>query len=73
MVKKPSAALVICDSNEDGQYDSEAWYALAWPEALPGRRHNNSANALFADWHVERPSRWDTFLLTTGLFTDYTQ
>jgi prepilin-type N-terminal cleavage/methylation domain-containing protein/prepilin-type processing-associated H-X9-DG protein len=72
-IHRPVEALVICDSNEDGQYDALAWNALAWPEALPGRRHNNSANALFADWHVERPSRWDKFLLTDGPFADYTK
>jgi prepilin-type N-terminal cleavage/methylation domain-containing protein/prepilin-type processing-associated H-X9-DG protein len=72
-IRQPVSALVISDSNEDGQYDSLVWNALAWPEALPGRRHNNSANALFADWHVARPTKWDSFLLADGPFADYTK
>jgi prepilin-type N-terminal cleavage/methylation domain-containing protein/prepilin-type processing-associated H-X9-DG protein len=58
-IKRPYAALVICDSNEDGVFDSEVfpW----WAPVVPGRRHNLSANSLYADWHVERPRRYDSF------------
>ena len=60
-IKQPSAALVICDSNEDGVFDSEVW--PWWAPDAPGRRHNLSANVLYADWHVERPRRYDSFQL----------
>jgi prepilin-type N-terminal cleavage/methylation domain-containing protein/prepilin-type processing-associated H-X9-DG protein len=60
-IRVPSAALVTCDSNEDGIYDSEVW--PWWAQAVPGRRHNGSANVLYADWHVGRPTRWDSFLI----------
>ncbi len=65
-IRRPSQFLVTCDSNGSGAYNSLAWYA--WQQAWPGRRHSRSANVLFADWHVERISKYDTMLLTNGIF-----
>ena len=60
-IKKPYAALVTCDSDGDGIFDSQtqAWSSYEYP----GRLHNGSANVLFADWHVERPPQWASFLV----------
>jgi prepilin-type N-terminal cleavage/methylation domain-containing protein/prepilin-type processing-associated H-X9-DG protein len=60
-IKTPGTDLVICDSDGDNVADS-----LTSPYTstlLPGRRHNGSANVLYADWHVERPAQWASFLV----------
>lgn len=64
-IKSPSGSMVTCDSNGDNIADSLVW--KSWPEAQPGRRHNGSANVLFADWHVEYVSEWDKMLLSRGM------
>jgi len=60
-IKTPYADLVTCDSDGDGNYDSQtqAWSSYEYP----GRLHSGSANVLYADWHVDRPPQWASFLI----------
>ena len=60
-LKTPGVDLVVCDSNggDSGNCLTQA-YDL---EEYPGRLHNGSANVLYADWHVERPAQWASFLV----------
>ena len=67
----PSSSLVVVDSNGDGVFDSLA--SQDWSTHYAGRLHNGSANMLCADWHVERPPQWDSFLITPGVFKNLTQ
>jgi prepilin-type processing-associated H-X9-DG protein len=64
-IRNPAGSLITCDSNGDAIADSLVW--RSWQEAQPGRRHNGSANVLFADWHVEYVSEWDKMLLSRGM------
>ena len=70
-IKQPSAALVTCDSDGDGIFDSQtqAWSSYEYP----GRLHNGSANMLCADWHVERPPQWATFVIWAPGYPFYEQ
>lgn len=65
-IVNPSTTLVVCDSMGSGLSDSLV--SPLWTSALPGTRHNGSANVLFADWHVERPPQWNQLLLWPGYF-----
>ncbi len=60
-LKTPSADLVTCDSNggDTGNCLTQAYDAYEYP----GRLHDGSANVLYADWHVYRPSQWASFLV----------
>lgn len=51
----PMGVAVIGDSDENKVYD---WNLALWNGALPGTRHDGSANILFADWHVEWVPEW---------------
>lgn len=54
-IPTPMATAVLGDSDGNNFYD----FNLAlWDGALPGTRHNGSANLLFADWHVEYVEHW---------------
>ena len=70
-IRQPYAALVTCDSDGDGIFDSQtqAWSSYEYP----GRLHNGSANMLCADWHVERPPRWATFVIWAPGYPFYEQ
>ena len=63
-IVRPSDAIVITDSSSQGVAD--ALCKGDWAAVQPGTRHNGSANALYCDWHVERPAKWSTFTLSTG-------
>lgn len=54
-IPTPMNTAVLGDSNGDKNYD---WNLALWVGAEPGRRHNGSANILFADWHVEWVPKW---------------
>ena len=66
-IVKPSDALIIADSAAVGTNDAVIGYwSAADTSAKPGTLHSGSANALYGDWHVERPSQWASFILSTG-------
>jgi len=57
-LRTPSADLVVCDSDgDDSQTQPWSWYEY------PGQIHDGSANVLYADWHVERPSQWPSMFI----------
>ena len=68
-IVRPSDALVTVDSNSSGAHDA---IATANTGYFPGTRHNGSANVLYGDWHVERPSQWAIFGISSGPFLDTT-
>ena len=60
-ITHPVDALIICDSNEDGAWDSQVLRGSSLE--YPGTRHNGCPNILYADLHVARPAQWDSLLL----------
>ena len=60
-LKRPVTTAVISDSQNNGVWNSQA--TINWNMVYPGRLHNSSANVLFADWHVERPSQYNSMIL----------
>ena len=62
-LKRPTTTGVVSDSYNNGIYNSRV--SVWWNMTYPGRVHNGSANILFADWHVERPSQYVSMILYT--------
>jgi prepilin-type processing-associated H-X9-DG protein/prepilin-type N-terminal cleavage/methylation domain-containing protein len=52
-IKCPSDMIAITDSNCDGQWDTATDPVSNAPNQFPGDRHNEGANVLFCDGHVE--------------------
>jgi prepilin-type processing-associated H-X9-DG protein/prepilin-type N-terminal cleavage/methylation domain-containing protein len=50
-VRNPSQMIAIADSNADGRFDMEMTVLAEF--LYPGKLHNNGANFLFCDGHVE--------------------
>ena len=61
-LRKPSDALVISDSMNNGYFNAALFPNSSPPnERHSGKIHSGSANVLHADWHVDRP-RYETLL-----------
>jgi prepilin-type processing-associated H-X9-DG protein len=61
-ILKPSDALVICDSINNGNLnDVLVPFGNGANARPPGTLHNGSANVLLADWHVDRPHPYNIF------------
>ena len=61
-ILKPSDALVICDSINNGQLNNVLVpFGNGANARPPGTLHNGSANVLHADWHVSRPHPYSIF------------
>lgn len=70
-LKRPSDALIICDASDKcGAWAMDVapvWFG--WN--TPGTLHNGSANVLYGDWHVSRPTKWDAFNVNASGFPFY--
>jgi len=68
-IRRPAGTIMIAESNGDGYYDFLVQgigpsYTRNYPV---GDRHNNGANLIFCDGHVEwRPRNSDLYWITTG-------
>lgn len=62
-VRKPDDMIVIADSNTDGKEDTWLTCEAGFPNAWPGRKANDSANVLWADYHVSRKKTDDLLRL----------
>ncbi|MEI6075260.1 MAG: prepilin-type N-terminal cleavage/methylation domain-containing protein [Verrucomicrobiota bacterium] len=63
---RPSTTGVIVDSSGSGNLNGGvniSWIVAGTGPEFPGRLHNGSANILYADWHVERPTQWGSMIL----------
>jgi prepilin-type N-terminal cleavage/methylation domain-containing protein/prepilin-type processing-associated H-X9-DG protein len=52
-IKMPSDMIAITDSTSDGVWDTATTPSPGATEQWPGKRHNEGANVLFADVHIE--------------------
>ena len=67
---RPATTGVIADTLNNGNWNIKIY--IGWQPEYPGNLHNGSANVLFADWHVERPSQYGSLVLYTNGAPFYT-